>query len=106
MTLKVYFPLTHPGCPAAEHILSAAPRPLCPPSNTGMGAFSRRGAERAERNCFYPQNTQKDADEELLFRICVNRRVLRANPDSVAALLRCALCIDSQAVHHQAIAVD
>ncbi len=26
-----------------------------------------------------------DADEEFLFRICVNRRVLRASPDSVAA---------------------
>jgi hypothetical protein len=32
-----------------------------------------------------PQNTQMDADEEFLFRICVNRRVLRASPDSVAA---------------------
>ena len=26
-----------------------------------------------------------DADEEFLFRICVNRRVLRTSPDSVAA---------------------
>jgi hypothetical protein len=32
-----------------------------------------------------PLNTQMHADEEFLFRICVNRRVLRASPDSVAA---------------------
>ncbi len=38
----------------SEHvnILPAAPRPLCPTTNTGMGTFSRRGAERAEENCF------------------------------------------------------
>jgi hypothetical protein len=36
-----------------------------------------------------------DADEESLFRICVNRRVLRASPDSVAAgcAVRCGKMI-------------
>jgi hypothetical protein len=38
-----------------------------------------------ERKGLCPQNTQMDADEEFLFRICVNRRDLRASPDSVAA---------------------
>jgi hypothetical protein len=33
-----------------------------------------------------------DADEVFFFRIGVNLRILRANPDSVAALPRCALC--------------
>jgi hypothetical protein len=47
-------------------------------SSTGKKAFARR--------------TQMDADEGFLFRICVNWRVLRANPDSVAALPRCGLC--------------
>ncbi len=32
-----------------------------------------------------PLNTLMEADEEFLFRICVNRRDLRASPDSVAA---------------------
>jgi hypothetical protein len=38
-----------------------------------------------ERKGICPQNTQMDADEEFLFRICDNRRDLRASPDSVAA---------------------
>jgi hypothetical protein len=38
-----------------------------------------------ERKGLCPQNTQMDADEEFLFRICDNRRDLRASPDSVAA---------------------
>jgi hypothetical protein len=38
-----------------------------------------------ERKGLCPQNSQMDADEEFLFRFCVNRRVLRASLDSVAA---------------------
>jgi hypothetical protein len=38
-----------------------------------------------ERKGLCPQNTQMDADEEFLFRIYVNRRVLRASLDSIAA---------------------
>ena len=48
------------------------------PISGGAGSSGSGGGSRT-------LPAQMDADEKFLFRICVNRRVLRASPDSVAA---------------------
>ena len=52
--------------------------------------------QRTRDKAFCPQNTQKDADEEFLFRFCVFRRVLRASLDSVAACRAVPFGFDSR----------
>jgi len=49
------------------------------------GVFAFHPASRAVFGDLCPQNTWMDADEVFLVRIGVNRRHLRASPDSAAA---------------------
>ncbi len=44
-------PLPHRRANASLSLVRRA-RPPCPPTNAGMGTFSRRRAKRAEKNCF------------------------------------------------------